>query len=192
MPGLAAPAFAMLGIAMRVGDTEAPRISARANRLVKFAGVAVAVVAAVSLVMPWIAAREVDSALRGWRAEPQVAFERLARARRFDPLSDRADVYASVIAGEIGDGATQRAALERALERNPHNWYPYMELGVLEMRAGRRASALRYLAKARELNRLETTLIVVEDWLRDGHAPTRKDVNEVLVARAAHLEGGAR
>ena len=192
MPGLAAPAFALLGIAMRVGDTDAPRVSGRANRVMKVAGVGVAIVVAVSLLMPWIAAREVDSALRSWRADRQVAFERLDRARRFDPLSDRADVYASVIAGEIGDEARQRAALERALERNPHNWYPYMELGVLEMRAGHRASALRYLAQARRLNRLETALIVVEDWIRDGHAPTREDVNEVLVARAAHLEGGAR
>jgi Flp pilus assembly protein TadD len=158
---------------------------------VLLAGGAAAVVASVLLVPPWLAARDVDAALRGWHGNPAAAFNRLDRARQLNPLSDEADVLAGVIAGQVGDTVRERAAFERALRRNPDNWYPYMELGVLDARAGRRASALRRLERARALNPLERVLIVVQDWLRDGDTPTRKDLDRLLLSRAAHLQPGA-
>ena len=192
MPALAAPAFAMLGISMRLGQGPAPLPRTPAVRVVEVVGGFALLVAAISLTLPWLAARETDQAIRSWRVDPQRAVERLDKARRLDPLSDEADVFASVIAAELGDEAGERAALGRALERNPRNWYPYMELGVLEMRAGRREAARRYVARALRLNPLENALLVVERWLREGHTPTRQEVDEVLIARAAHLQGGAR
>lgn len=192
MPALAATALAFLGIAIRLGDeTARPFSLVRVPRPVLLAGGAAAVVASALLLPPWLAARDVNAALRSWRADPAAAFDRLDRARQLNPLSDEADVLAGVIAGQVGDPFRERAAFERALRRNPDNWYPYVELGVLDARAGRRASALRRLEQARALNPLERVLIVVQDWLRDGDTPTRADLDRLLLSRAAHLQPGA-
>jgi len=193
MPALAAPAFALLGISMRLGESAPAGTPPRLPRAVlAVPSGAVAIVVGVSLALPWLAARDIDEALRGWRNDPAAALDRLDRARSLDPLTDQADIFAALIAAEVGDRPQQRAALDRALERNPHNWYPYLELGVLEMHAGRQKAALRRLAHARRLNRFEPALIVVEQWLEEGRRPTRDDLDKLLLSRAAHLESGAQ
>ena len=151
----------------------------------------VLIAALASLGSPWLAARNIDAALQGWRADPAAAFEQLDRARRLNPYTDEADVYSGVIAGELGDKARERRAFERALERNPANWYAYLELGVLDAGAGQRAAGRRRLAYARQLNPLEPALIVVQDWLAEGRQPTRAELDALLLSRANHLQGGA-
>lgn len=192
MPALSATAFAFVGIAIRLGDDTATESSLRVSRSLLVGAGAAAVVVSVFLVPPWLAARDVDAAVRGWRADPSDAFDRLDRARALNPLSDAADVMAGVIAGQIGDPVRERAAFERAIGRNPDNWYPYMELGVLDARAGRRASALERLARARSLNPLEPVLIIVQGWLRDGDIPTRSELDRLLLSRASNVQAGAR
>ena len=53
--------------------------------------------AAASVTLPWIAAKEIDTASAGWAANPASAFHRLDVARRLNPLTDEADVVAGVI-----------------------------------------------------------------------------------------------
>ena len=72
------------------------------------------------------------------------------------------------IAARLRDDDRARAAFARALERNPTNWYAALELGLLESVAGRKASALRYLDRARALNPLEGMLPVLAARVRDG------------------------
>ena len=191
MPVLAVTAFAFTGIAMRLEPSSSASNVRRVPPAILIAGGGAAIVVAVlSVSFPWLAARDIDAALRGWPGDPAASFSRLERARSLNPLTDEADVFAGVIAGEVGETARQRAAFVRALERNPDNWYPYLELGVLDARAGRRAAGLRHLATARALNPLEPAVIVVQDWLKEGRVPTRDDLDKLLLSRANHLQGG--
>ena len=194
MPVLAVTAFAFTGIAMRVGSRSEPAASVmRVPRAIWLTGGAVVVVAAVvSVAFPWLAARDIDAAIRGWPSDPAASFSRLERARSLNPLTDEADVFTGVIAGQFGRSRLQREAYVRALERNPRNWYPYLELGVLDARNGLREDGLRHLAAARVLNPREPALVVVEDWLQEGRVPTREDLDALLLSRADHLRGGAR
>jgi tetratricopeptide (TPR) repeat protein len=178
---------------MRLGASPPAQPTRSALRPVLLVGGAVAVaLAAVSVALPWLAARDVDAAVKGWRTDPAAAFERLDRARSLNPLGDEADVFTGVIAGQLGESGRQRVAFERALERNQRNWYPYLELGVLDARRGRRMAALRQLAEARRLNPIEPVLTVVQDWLKDGRTPSRNDLDQLLISRAKHLTPGSR
>jgi tetratricopeptide (TPR) repeat protein len=153
-------------------------------------GGAAALLAAASVGLPWLAARDIDAAVHEWRTDTSTAYQHLDRARTLNPFTDEADVYAGVVAGELGDTARQRAAFRRAVERNPGNWYPYLELAVLDARGGRPEAGLRRLALARRLNPIEPVLTVVQEWLKEGRIPTRHDLDQLLLSRANHLNGG--
>ena len=77
------------------------------------------------------------------------ALAHLERAHRLNPLSERADVVAGTLAQRDGDPEQARAAFQRALERNPHDWYVHLQLALL---AEERAEALAHLERARWLN----------------------------------------
>ena len=103
MPMLGVFGVALLGLACGL----APRPSAlpAESRNLRFVGYAVggaaALCAAVSLALPWIAARDVNAAASAWRADPAAAFRTLSRAHDLDPLSDHADLVAGAIAGRL-------------------------------------------------------------------------------------------
>src|SRR5204863_1250869 len=118
------------------GDTAAFR------RPAAVAGVAVCAVAAFSLLLPWLAAEEVNQAAREWRRDPGSAFSRLDRARALNPLADEPDLVAGAVASRLGDRGRMRAAFRRAADRNPKNWYAWLELGIAEALDGRRQAAL--------------------------------------------------
>jgi tetratricopeptide (TPR) repeat protein len=160
LPALAAPAFAWLGMAARIsrprGETVVTGRSRAASRAIGTSCAAVlASVAAVSLVLPWFAAREVERAGHDWQADSAAAFEALDRARKLNFLSDTPDLVTATIARRVGDRPRMRRAFERVLERNPKNWYAHLELGALDALEGRRTAALRRLQAAKELNPLE-------------------------------------
>ena len=85
-PGLAAPAFAWLGLAGGL-ERPAPAAVSSANSedrvsMPAAAGYTLALVASVvSLGLPWLAAREIDRAANTWRSDPEDAFAILDRAR---------------------------------------------------------------------------------------------------------------
>jgi predicted nucleic acid-binding protein len=199
-PSLTAPAFAFLALGGRLNEDEGPAGAtdidseghdARTPRqgdprntvaraLVPAAAVAVALVAAVSYLLPFGAARDVSAATNTWRTDPATAFDRLERARGLDFLSAEADLIAGTIAIELGEHERARAAFEAALERDPNNWYALLELGALESLAGDRAAALAHLRRALQLNPQDPLIAATARAVRGGRAVQSADLHDAL------------
>lgn len=189
LPALGGAAFAFLGLAMQVEGPAATRAGGRRPRAATAAAIVLGIVAALSLGLPWLSAQETEAAAKGWVADPDAAFDRLDRARRLNPLSDQPDVIGGIIAGRMRDDRRQRAAFTRALERNPYNWYPMVELAALEGRAGRTARALRWLRRAQALNPLEPSVDLVRTRIRERRPMSSVELQRLFVSRADLLTG---
>jgi O-antigen ligase len=157
IPALAAPALAVLGLAGGLSPGEPMRAgrARRPPRAILVLAAAGLVAASISYALPWLAAREVDAAVRDWRKDPAVALDRLEQARRLNVLSSEPDVVAGVLARRLGERERAGEAFRRALRRSPTDWYAHVELAVLDLEAGRRTAALLHLEHARRLNPLE-------------------------------------
>ncbi len=181
IPALSAAAFAGLGLVVALS----PAVGrVRRSWLVPAAVSGAAVFAVLTLVPPWLAAREVETALASLPADPKVAYVHLDRARSLNPLADSPDVLGAVIAGGRGDRARQRAFLLRALERNPSNWYTYVELGLVEARAGNRTASLAWLARAVALNPRDQTIQFVVQRVRADRPPSWPEMEARFAATA--------
>jgi hypothetical protein len=192
IPVLGAPAFAFLALAMRTGEVAenaASPVPLRWRLPASVAVVGLAVLAVGSLAPTWLSAREVDRAAETWRSDPSGALDRLDRARALNPLSDEPDVIASVIASLVGDHQRQEEALRRALERNPANWYPMVELAALESRRSRPRVALAWLRRAETLNPREPSIAVVRQAVDAGKAVTSAELRAMYVDQAKLLTG---
>jgi len=186
IPGLSGAAFAALGLAVARSPVEPAR---NGTRVLRVGAALCACLAMIALVPLWLSAREIDVALRISGDRPDAAYEHLDRARFFNPLSDQPDVLGAVIAAQRGDIARQRAFLQRALETNRFNWYPYLELGLIEARAGDRAAGLAWIGKARALNPRDGTIRFVARGVMNGNPPTQAEVDERFVRMADELTG---
>jgi O-Antigen ligase len=188
LPGLAAPAFAMLGLAVSTG-AGAPDVRPEAarrssiQRIATALGAVAALAMAASLTAPWLAAKEVKAAATGWRAAPEASFHRLDRARRLNPLSDQPDLIAGAIASRLGDTSRMASAFSRALDRNHSNWYAHLELAVALAHEGRRAAALRELAVARSLDPREPTIPLVQTKVLKGVPVSTAALDEIFLRR---------
>ena len=151
--------------------------------------VVVALAVAGSLALPWAAAKEVDLAAANWPANPTQAFDRIRVARSLNPLSDRPDITAGIIAERLGDERRARAAFAQAVVRNPENWYAHLELGLLHASAHDPRAALAAIHRARALNPREPLLARVESDLRDGKPVAAASVRRELVDRLRVLVG---
>ena len=183
VPGLSAPAFAALGLAaavIRKPWAERPRRSPALGWSVA----AVAFVAvAFTLVPPWLSAAEVQVAARSWRNDPGKAFARLHRARQLNPLADNPDLVAGAIASRLGNWRAMQASFERAISRNPANWYAWLELALAENSQGKRGAALRHLARARALDPREPTIHEVASDIAAGKTVQPGRVDRILLRR---------
>ena len=195
IPALGAPAFMCLGLALRTTSADDPsedralEVPPRARRWLVPATLVLALFAACSLVFPWIAARELDAAAGNWRANPTKAFDRLDLARHLNPLTDKPDLAAGLIAGRLGDRERQRDAFARALRRNSKNWYAYLELGIVDSLAGRRASARADLRKARMLNPRDPVVLQMAQRVNEGRAVSQAAVDRLFAERLQILTG---
>ncbi len=187
--GLGAPAVAWLGMASGIGRPlgEATEVaSSRARRAASRVPAAVLVaVALVSLLLPWLAAKEVANATREWQTDSGAAFERLDRARRLNFLSDRPDLVAGAIASRIGDHRRMRLAFERVLERNPSNWYAHLELAVVDSVEGRPARALARLRAARDLDPKEPVIAFAIARVTEGKPLVPRVIDRMFEERGA-------
>ncbi len=114
-----------------------------------------AVVAALLvLVPPYLSDRYVRRALNSYRAHPDQALRDTERAASANPLSLDPLVTEGTICLQIRRFACAEQAFEAAAAQQD-NWYSWLELGLLDARAGRRAEALRDLAHARQLSRVD-------------------------------------
>jgi O-antigen ligase len=195
MPVLGASAFAWLGIALRtVSEDDAGKadVSEASPRTHRWLGPAVAVLAlpaAAAFAFPWIAARQVDAAVAGWRSNPEKAFDRLDLARGLNPLSEKPDLIAGVIAGRLGDRDRQRAAFEHVLLRNGKNWYAHLQLGILNSLAGRRAAAVADLRQAMQLNPKDPVVLEIARQVKEGHRVKPAQVERLFAERFDYLTG---
>jgi tetratricopeptide (TPR) repeat protein len=147
-------------------------------------GATAAAVACVSLVLPWLAARDVEQALATWRADPAGAYALLDSARQLNGLSDEPDLFAGAIASRRGELARMRTSFERALERNPVNWYAELELALLDTRDGAWATATQRLRRALELNPGEPVLEDVLERVKRRERVPFAEVDRLFVLRS--------
>lgn len=155
MPVLGVLAIGLLGLACGLAPRRAAPEPRRRRSIVWVAAAAgglVAVVAAVSLALPWLAQRQVQAAASGWRTDPAGAFSALDRARSLDPLSDQADLIGGAIASRLHRYDEMRARFAHAVGRSPDDWYANLELGIAASLTGRPQLAASSLARARALN----------------------------------------
>jgi O-antigen ligase len=193
LPALAAPAMACLGLiaGLRPAADADREPAPRSGRLGRGLAVAVAVAAAVSYALPALAAREIERAVRRWDGDRAAALRGLERARRLNPLSDRADVIGGALALETGDRRRARRSFRRALDRDGQNWYPHVVLALLDLGDGRRTAALARLSHARRMNPLEPAIAGASSAARRGmRAPA--DVEERLFRLAVPGPVGRR
>ena len=187
-PGLAAPAFAWLGLAGGLGrpaavSSERPPGWTSRRATAAAAATLVLVAAAASLAFPWLAAREVERAAEAWRTRPDTAYAALDRARALNPLSDRADLVAGAIAMRREDWPRAEEAFGRALARNEENWYAELELALVAALEGRDAEALARLGRAEELNPREETIGLVREGVTSGEPVNPRVVDRILLQR---------
>jgi O-antigen ligase len=192
-PALGAPAFAWLALALRTSSDEPDeRASEAAPRRRRIGTLAVAILAlpvVAAFAIPWLAAREVDSAAASWRANPERAFDQLDLARRLNPLTDKPDLTAGVIATRLGDRARARAAFGRAIERNHTNWYAYLQLGIVDSLDGRDVAAGSNLRRALELNPRDPVVHEVARFVEEGRRVSPAEVERLFSARLQTLLG---
>jgi hypothetical protein len=201
MPAVTAPPLAWLAMAARLGaGTSAGgqrrwaaagrnglgrlAASARARpRLLAVPATFVVAFAVATYVLPWAAARDMEEARRVWPGDPAAAFERLDRARELNFLSAEPDLAAGAISARLGDRDRMRTSFERALARDPRNWYARLELGALAALQGRRAAALEELREAQRLNPRDPTIRLVLRRAQGRRPLSLAAISEELAAR---------
>ena len=138
--------------------------------------IALALVAVVALVPPYVAVRQIergdDRARRATRAAPS----RPTTARRPPTrCRSRRTCAAASSASRLGDEALARRSFEAALDVQEH-WVAHFELGLLDAQAGRFRAAEAQLRRAAELNRNDP---LVTDAIAAVEGRNRLDPQEV-------------
>jgi hypothetical protein len=192
IPALSVAAFALLGMAVALSPVRPAKSHERhawARPLTLVGAALVVAVSIVTLVPAWLAEKEVNAALDVWEQTPRLALDHLDRARRLNPLSDEPDVLKAVIAAQVGARSLQREYLLDAIERNEHNWYPMLELGLLESRAGRQRTALQWLERATALNPRDPIIGYVRERVIQRNPPSQSEVDDLFLRSAETLTG---
>jgi hypothetical protein len=184
LPALAAPALALPFLALRLEPrgAEAAAVRPFAGRRARLpaaaaGGVAVAV-ALVSLGLPYLSSRYVQSALHRARSDPAGARRDLDRAASLDPLSPDPRYAAAGIALDHGRFGDARRAFEQALDVED-GWYPHFGLALLDSRARKFAEARREIARAGALDAqdplvIRAAMLIAERKRLDPRAVDRK------------------
>jgi hypothetical protein len=164
IPVLGASALAFLGLASGLVGRRARKPTPSGTRRVAALAVAgvLFLAAGASYAFPGLAALELERAVRAW-PDSEETFSRLERAHRLNPLSERADVVAGTLAEESRQLDRAQRAFERALERNPGDWYVQLQLALLARAEGNGAEALARLRRVRSLNPRESYAELVTD-----------------------------
>jgi tetratricopeptide (TPR) repeat protein len=193
--GLGAPAFALLGIACALAPARRPvteRVSAPAGgawrgRLAVAAAALGTLSAAASLGAPWLSQLQVQNAARVWTRAPQVAYARLHKAARLNPLSDEAYLVAGSIALRYGELTLAEREFELALARTPDDAYATLERGAIASAKGERAAALALLERAVRLDPREPLTRQALTLVRAGHRVNVEGLNRAILRKAQQL-----
>jgi hypothetical protein len=150
--GLGAPAFAALGIAAALGAGRSePAKRLPGGRLAGAALVLAGLAAAVGMALPWLAARDLAWAQEHADQDPARAVDRLDRAAKLNPLSTLAYETAALIELRTMREPQAKAHLRKAIDRDPGQAFPYLELGAVASLEGQKREALRLIRRAHGL-----------------------------------------
>ncbi len=184
-PALTAPAMALLALA---GAPRGPVEGGAGTRRLAVAATGVCwLAAAMTLALPWIAAREVDAALG--LGPGRRAYALLASAARLDPWSEQPALTEAALAARGGDRPRERRALFEALRRNPDDWYPHFMLGIVAGAEHRPAVARRELARAHLMSPRDLVVVYAQRRLRWGQPLTEREVSAIFREVNSTLSG---
>lgn len=139
-----------------------------------------ALVVAASLAVPGIAARYTAAAYSDYRHDPAKTLARLERAAQLDFLSAEPLLAKGVIAERLGQPSVARSALNRALKREPTNWFAHFELALLDASTGQMAAAGASLDRASALNPRQPLIREVRADLAAGRPVNAEAVEQQL------------
>jgi tetratricopeptide (TPR) repeat protein len=189
-PALSGPALGLLAMAAAPGGLAGPAPPPlRTARVARVAVGAVAAAGAVLLLATWTAQRDVNGAIRVWRADPARAFDLLRQARRLNPLSPQADLVDGLIAVQVRDRRRARRSFDRAIERAPHSWYAHFNSGLLAGLVGNRRRAQDELAEALRLIPDDELVTTALRRAKTAHPLTFDEATTELRSRVAHRHG---
>lgn len=196
MPAIAAPAFGLLALAgartgpeTAVAPTAAPRRSRwpAAARATGFCAVVLAAAAAVAL--PWLSSSYQEAGARVWTTDAPLAYDRLQLAADLNPLAAEPYLVEGSIAVRLDDWERARAAFERALGRDPNEWYAYVQLAMIDAHLGDEAAARAQLARALALNPNDRVARLVGKRLDEGTPIDPNVLNRVYRDPSTRLPG---
>jgi Flp pilus assembly protein TadD len=141
----------------------------------------------VSLLTPWLSQLHIQSAVRVWPTAPRHAYAELEDAASLNPLSDEAFSLAGSIALRFGDLPRARREFSRALQRDPHDVYPVLELGAISSAQGRQPSAVRLFERAARLAPRDALIREGLAYVRSGHRVKVEQLNREILRKARQL-----
>jgi tetratricopeptide (TPR) repeat protein len=183
--GLGAPAFALLGLACALAPSAGS--ARRGGRRGALAAGVVALVAGVSLTLPWLSKLQVQSAARIWVRAPAQAYARLDDAAGLNPLSDEPYLVAGSIALRFGDLARAEREFSLALGRVPHDAYATLELGAIASSFGERHNALKLFERTVRLYPRDSLARTALGLVREGKRVSVADLNRSILLEARQL-----
>lgn len=187
IPALSAAAFGSLGLAAALSPTSVwSTATATSWRRLVVPGLATAltVFALATLVPPWLSARHVARALDSV-ADTDVAYANLARARVLNPFASEPDILGSVVAEQEGDIARQRSLLVQAKSRNRYDWFPHLQIGLIDARRGEMKLGLVSIERALRLNPRDESIRFAAERTRAGRPPSAEEMNTRYIESAA-------
>lgn len=190
LPALASPALAALAAAGALRPAAPARVAPLRGR----AAVAAALVAlalAISLGVPWIAAKDISRASSVWRTDTGSAYSLLDRADTLNPLSARASLTAGTIALRTKDLGRAQKEFGEALSREPQNNYALLELGVIASARGQRGKAVDYLERAAKLSPMDAVARAALEGARRGRRLNPATVNVGILERVRARQSDA-
>ena len=94
-----------------------------------------------------------------------------------------------MIAARLGQNQQVRFSFDRALERDPRNWYAELELAALEGMEGNRQAALARLDRVASLNPREPLTATVRRGVLSGKPVTLRGLDSEFVSRYCQTLG---
>jgi len=147
-------------------------------------GIALALVAAVSFVLPWFSQLQVERAAQIWPTAPRQAYSALDRAANLNPLSDEPYVLAGSIALRFGDLSRADREFALALERNSNDTYATLERGAIASARGERREALLLIERAHRLSRRNELISEVLAIVREGRRIDVEVLNRSILGKS--------
>jgi O-Antigen ligase len=175
VPALLAPA---VGLPLAV-----LRATSRGERRVPWGiPAAVAVVAVLVMVPPYLAVRNLEQGDALRRSNPREALAAYDRAATWNPLAVEPHLSRGFTALDLRDAALARRSFEEALDVR-EDWVAHFELGLLDSQAGRRAAARRQLTRAEALNNNDPIVTDALDAVKDGERLEPLEVNRQVLTQ---------